>query len=112
MRPIQRRLALFFFICRKKHSTIFELASEFNVSERTIRRDLFEIETALKVPIYTQRGRYTGGVYILDTYDFHTQYINEDEMELLEMIYENYVSFLSFDKQQLFTQIMKKFSRL
>lgn len=36
---------------------------EFEVSERTISRDIEEL--SLTKPIYTKSGRYGGGVYIL-----------------------------------------------
>jgi len=42
------------------------LAFEFGVSERTIRRDIDAL--SLVAPIYTQAGRYGGGVYILSDY--------------------------------------------
>ena len=51
---------------RYRHMTIKSLADEFGVSERTIRRDIEEL--SLIEPIYTQTGRYDGGVYISSNY--------------------------------------------
>lgn len=51
---------------RYKHMTIRSLAEEFGVSERTIRRDI--VELSLTEPIFTQTGRYDGGVYISENY--------------------------------------------
>ena len=58
----ERRQEILKILCRRRHETVANLAFELCVSERTIRRD---IETlSLSEPIYTQTGRYGGGVYI------------------------------------------------
>ena len=49
-------------LCRRRSETIRNLAFEFEVSERTIRRDIDIL--SLNEPIYTQVGRYGGGVYV------------------------------------------------
>ena len=55
----ERRIAILKLICRRRFETIANLAYEFDVSERTIRRDIeFLMRTE---PIYTQPGRYGGG---------------------------------------------------
>ena len=60
------------------------LASEFGVSDRTIRRD---IETlSLTEPIYTQSGRYGGGVYIVDGYSMDRMYLPEEASDVLRKL--------------------------
>lgn len=61
------------------------IASEFGVSERTIRRDIEVL--SLTYPIYTQSGRETGGVYIVDTYSFEKMYMSKEQIDLLEKVY-------------------------
>lgn len=58
----ERRSEIMKLLCRRRSETIRNLAFEFEVSERTIRRDI-EI-LSLNEPIYTQVGRYGGGVYV------------------------------------------------
>lgn len=80
----ERRAALLKVLCRRRHETISNLAVEFGVSERTIRRD---IETlGLTEPIYTQPGRYGGGVYVTENYYMDRMYLGEPEIALLAKI--------------------------
>ena len=65
-------------IMPRRHDTIKNLAFEFEVSERTIRRDI-EILSYTE-PIYTQRGRYEGGVHIVDGYYFDRMYMSKEEL--------------------------------
>lgn len=80
----ERRNAIIKLICRRRHETIANLAAEFDVSERTIRRDI-EI-LSLNEPIYTQQGRYGGGVYVTDNYYFDRMYLTKSEIDVLKKI--------------------------
>lgn len=62
MSAASRRNKLMRIIYSRGFETVQNLAEELNVSERTIRRDIDEL--SLTEPIYTQRGKYTGGVYL------------------------------------------------
>lgn len=80
----ERRIEIIKLLCRRRKEKVKNIASEFGVSERTIRRD---IETlSLIYPIYTQSGRESGGVYILDTYSFEKMYMSSGQIELLEKV--------------------------
>ena len=59
-----RRKSILILLSRRNYEKIANLAMEFGVSERTIRRDI--VTLSLTEPIYTQSGRYGGGVYILN----------------------------------------------
>lgn len=80
----ERRAALLKTLCRRRHETIYNLAVEFGVSERTIRRDI-EI-LSLTEPIYTQPGRYGGGVYVTENYYMDRMYLEEPAIALLSKI--------------------------
>lgn len=80
MNTAERRNAIMKALCRRRFETITNLATEFEVSERTIRRDI-EILSYTE-PLYTQPGR-NGGVYVVDGYHTGQLYISEDEMGLL-----------------------------
>lgn len=85
MGAAERRNEMMRILCRRRHETINNLASEFGVSERTIRRDI-EI-LSLTEPIYTQTGRYTGGVYVVDNYFMGRMYLSETEVTVLHKLY-------------------------
>lgn len=77
----ERRNAILKALCRRRYETISNLATEFEVSERTIRRDIEVL--SYTEPIYTQTGRHAGGVYVVDGYSADRMYMSEDEIALL-----------------------------
>lgn len=81
MRSYERRHIILRILCRRRYETIHNLATELNVSERTIRRDIDAL--SLIAPIYTQPGRYCGGVYVTDSFVMDRMYFRECETELL-----------------------------
>lgn len=81
MGPAERRDAIMKILCRRRFETMAKLAEEFGVSVRTIRRDI-EI-LSLTEPIYTQSGRYEGGVYIMDGYTVDRMYMRDEESAVL-----------------------------
>ena len=84
MGTAERRHEIMRLLCRRRHDTIENIAFEFGVSERTVRRDI-EI-LSLSEPIYTQSGRYGGGVYIMEDYSPERMYFSEKEENVLRRI--------------------------
>ena len=80
MGTTERRDAILRALCRRRYETISNLATEFHVSERTIRRDIEVL--SFTEPIYTQPGRH-GGVYVVDGYRMDRMYMSEEEAGLL-----------------------------
>lgn len=85
MGAAERRNAILKALCRRRHDTISNLAEEFGVSERTIRRDIEVL--SYTEPLYTQTGRYYGGVYVVDGYTMDRMYFSEDETRVLHKLY-------------------------
>lgn len=85
MGTAERRSRIIKILCRRRHETISNLALEFGVSERTIRRDIEAL--SLTEPIYTQTGRYGGGVYIVEGYSIGQLYMSDAESSVLHKIY-------------------------
>ena len=79
----ERRMAIVAIMCERRYETMANLASEFSVDRRTIRRDI-EI-LALSFPLYTTKGT-GGGVYIVNGFRFGTRYLTEKQCELLERL--------------------------
>ena len=61
-----RQQQLISLLCQRRSDSIQNLAMELGVCERTIRRDIEEL--TLTYPIETVRGRYGGGVRMVDWY--------------------------------------------
>lgn len=84
MSTAERRLKIIRHICIKRHVTMPDLADEFNVSVRTIARDIDDISDM--IPIYCQKGRYDGGVYIDSAYCPERMYMSAEEILFLKKI--------------------------
>ena len=81
----ERRRELMKTLCKRRHETIRNLASEFGVSMRTIQRD---IETLSRTePLYTQCGKHGGGVYVVEGYSMDRMYMKDSELDLLQKLY-------------------------
>lgn len=84
MGTAERRSAIMKILCRRRHETIRNLAFEFGVSERTIRRDIEVL--SYTEPIYTQTGRYGGGIYVVEGYSIDRMYMAQDEIVILHKL--------------------------
>ncbi len=84
MGATERRMAILRILCRRRHETICNLAEEFGVSTRTILRDIEVL--SVTEPIYTQCGRYGGGVFVTDDYTISRMYMSEKELSILHKL--------------------------
>lgn len=84
MGTAERRREILRTLCRRRHETISNLAEEFGVSTRTISRDLEVL--SITEPIYTQCGRYGGGVFVTDDYAMSKMYMTETELSVLQKV--------------------------
>lgn len=81
MEASERRTAILKLLCRRRYETIKNLVHEFGVSERTVRRDIEVL--SYNEPIYTQAGKYGGGIYITDNYQMDRMYFRNIEKNVL-----------------------------
>ena len=81
----ERRAKIIGLLALRRYETANNLAREFGVSERTVRRDLEVL--SLSEPIYTQSGRF-GGVYFMDGGRPSRTYRNAEKYALLKQLYE------------------------
>lgn len=84
MGTAERRLEIMRVLCRRRHETVSNLAEEFGVSTRTILRDLEVL--SVTEPIYTQCGRYKGGVFVTTDYTMSKMYMTETELSVLRKL--------------------------
>ena len=105
MKALERRQALIELLCERRHDKIGNLAFEFGVNEKTIRRDIQEL--SLSYPIYTECSRGKAGVYIEESYYLGKQYLQQEEEKLIRrLITESFGE----DKARLI-RILKRFSK-
>lgn len=84
MRASERRRAILEVLCQRRQDTRENLAQEFGVSLRTISNDI-EI-LSLTYPIETKRGKYGGGVRVIDGYRLDRKYLTSIQQCLLERL--------------------------
>ena len=83
----ERRRDIWMRLLERRKDTIQNLASEFNVSPRTIRYDIDAL--SLSYPIETVRGRYGGGVKVSDWYHPSRNTLSPKQMGLLKKLAPN-----------------------
>ena len=86
MGTAERRLEIMKYLCMHRQAKMSQLAEMFGVSVRTIQRDIFEIETTLRVPLEIRYGK-NGGVFVKGTYSFDRAYMHEEQTALLWKIH-------------------------
>lgn len=80
-----RLFQILYYLLDKGHATAPELAAEFEVSVRTIYRDIEALSSA-NIPVYTEAGR-NGGIYLLNDFVLDKAIFSEKEkQELLTML--------------------------
>lgn len=112
MGATERRYEIMKILCRRRYTTMGNLASEFGVSQRTIQRD---IECLSRTePIYTQFGKYGGGVYIVEGYSMDRMYMTDLELGVLQKLYIAAVenpSLLTEDEQKVLKLLILQYSK-
>src|SRR6478736_5271624 len=81
--PISRHFEIIYHLLYKKKATAKELADHFEVSTRTIYRDIDDLSAA-GIPIYSSQGK-GGGIFLLDDYVFNTSLLSESEQDEILM---------------------------
>ncbi len=72
-----RLFKILYYLLDKGGTTASELAEEFEVSTRTIYRDI-EALSGAGIPVYTEQGR-NGGIYLLPSYTLNKALLSEEE---------------------------------
>jgi predicted DNA-binding transcriptional regulator YafY len=86
MTQISRLFEIIYYLLRKKNATSQELADHFNVSRRTICRDITTLSLA-GIPIYSNKGK-GGGIGLLDEFVLNKSVLSEQEQnEILSALH-------------------------
>ena len=78
---IQRMFEIVYILLQKRRVTAKELAEHFEVSTRTIYRDLDALSMA-GIPLYTNKG-HQGGIFLMEDYVLHRSMFSEEEQQRL-----------------------------
>lgn len=103
---IDRLFETIYILLHKKTTTAKELAERFEVSERTIYRDIETLSSA-GIPIYASQGK-GGGISLLDDYVLDKSILSEREQN--EILYA--LQSLSVTKVPQMDQVLAKLSSL
>ena len=101
----ERRQMILEYLLEHRETTRFELSNHFNVSLRTIERDILILSCSY--PIITIQGG-GGGIKIADGYRLGMKYLSESQAALLEQLSET----LSGKDLEIMQSILKIFSKL
>lgn len=104
MSPSERRQKLIEVLCLRRHDTYYNLAFEFNVSTRTICRDIAFLMCSY--PLETVRGRYGGGVKVADGYYLYRKTLTLKQAALLQRLRDQ----LNGDDLIIFNSILLQFA--
>lgn len=104
MGPNERRQKIIEILCLRRQETMGNLAHEFGVSRRTI---LLDIEVLSCVyPIVTMRGKYGGGVKMMDGYRLDRKCLSLKQLHLLRKLAKT----LSGDDRDVMESILRDFA--
>src|SRR3712207_70317 len=98
-----RQLEVLIFLLKNKNSTYKQLAEKFEVSTKTIERDINRL-SSMGVPVQCKQGKY-GGISINEKYKLSTSFFtNEDIQDIIFAL----TAFESFGNEQCKEKILKK----
>ena len=112
MGAAERRLEIMKILCRRRHETIGRLAEEFGVSTRTIQRDIDIL--SITEPLFTQQGKYNGGVYVVEGYSIDRMYMRESEIEVLKKLLkaaEVNIGLLTAEERIVLTELISQYTK-
>lgn len=109
MGTAERRLEIMKLLCKRRYETMSNLAEEYSVSIRTIKRDIDEL--TFLMPLYIKSGRYYGGVYVDEDYTMDRMYMTSEEIDLLVKVEKISAGKLSNKENELFEHIIKSYSK-
>ena len=108
----ERRCKIMKILCTRRHETMNNLASEFGVSTRTIQRDVESLSRT--EPIFTQAGKYGGGVYVVEGYYMDRMYMTNAEIDVLQKLYiaaDDNAMLLTICEKNILRLLISKYSK-
>ena len=85
---LQRLFEIVYILLQRKKVTAKELAEHFEVSTRTIYRDLDTLSMA-GIPLYTNKG-HQGGIFLMENYVLQRSFFSKEEQQKLLAALQSY----------------------
>ena len=101
---INRRQEILNVLMYRRQDTVSNLAFEFHVSKRTIRRDICILSRDHSIE--TQQG-HGGGIRVADGYYADRRYLNDEQEDMLRSLIDS----LSTKDQEIMRGILSKFAK-
>jgi predicted DNA-binding transcriptional regulator YafY len=106
---INRLFEMVYLLLYKKRTTAKELAEHFEVSVRTILRDIETLSSA-GIPIYTLQGK-GGGISILDNFVLNKTAISEEEQNQILFALQSMSSANNIDVSNILSRLTVLFEK-
>lgn len=101
---LNRRQEILNVLMYRRQDTVSNLAFEFHVSKRTIRRDICILSRDHSIE--TQQG-HGGGIRVADGYYADRRYLNDEQEDMLRSLLDS----LSTKDQKIMRGILSKFAK-
>ena len=105
---INRLFEIVYLLMDKKRVTANELAAHFEVSKRTILRDIDTLGTA-GIPIYTTQGK-GGGIFIEDNFVLNKALVSPDEQKQILFSLQSMAATELIDTEQVLSRLQSFFA--
>jgi len=104
---ISRLFKIVYLLQDKKQMTAKELAEHFEVSARTILRDIDTLSEA-GIPVYTSKGK-GGGIFIMDHFVLNKTTISKEEQERILFALQSLMLTEQLEEKELLTKLQSFF---
>ena len=109
MQVNNRLFEIVYILMQKKKVTAKELADKFEVSTRTIYRDI-EILSRAHIPVYAMKGK-DGGIGILDEYVLNKTILSEEEQNQILFALQGMKKVIGQDEKDLLEKLSTVFNK-
>lgn len=106
---IHRLFEIVYILLQKERCTAKELAERFEVSTRTIYRDLDTLSAA-GIPLYTNKGSH-GGIFLMEDYTLNRSMLSDEEQQHLLSALQSYHIANHEDINPLLTKLTGQFHK-
>ncbi len=106
---INRLFEILYILLERKSITAKELAQKFEVSTRTIYRDV-EILSSANIPIYANKGR-GGGIHILDGYVLNKAMLSDEEQNQILFALQGMQKISKQNEKEVLTKMSSIFNK-
>ena len=109
MKVNNRLFEIVYILMQKRKTTAKELADKFEVSTRTIYRDIETLSTA-NIPIYASKGK-DGGIGLLDEYVLNKTILSEEEQNQILFALQGMIKVRGQDEKDILEKLSTLFNK-